>query len=112
MSSVAFPKVVVRTGGALFGLWALSFGLSYVHLGHAALPVALAIAAIKAALVVMFFMELLHERLSMKLPLFAAGALLALLIGLVVADLETREPAPLVPHGTDMRRPIADLPSR
>jgi cytochrome c oxidase subunit 4 len=113
MSSVAFPRVVVRTGAALFALWALSFALSYVHLGSAALPLALTIAAIKAALVVLFFMELLHESLSMKLALLSAGALLAVLIGLVVADVATREAPPLVPYGTQPGLPTAtELPSR
>ena len=112
MTSTAFPRVVVRTGGALFALWALSFALSYVHLGAAALPVAIGIAAVKAALVVAFFMELLHGSLSMKLTLLAAGLLLALLIGLVVADIVTREAPPLVPFGTEPGRPAAELPSR
>jgi cytochrome c oxidase subunit IV len=113
MRSAAFPKAVVRTGAALFALWALSFGLSYVHLGPAALPVALAIAAVKAVLVVLFFMELLREGLSMKLTLMAGGALLAVLIGLVVADVAAREPPPLVPFGTQPGLPTAtDLPSR
>ncbi len=112
MISAAFPRVVVRTGAALMALWLLSFALSYVHLGAAALPVAIGIAAVKAALVVAFFMELLHGSLSMKLALLAAGGLLATLIGLVVADLVTREPPPLTPYSDHPGRPMADLPSR
>ena len=112
MSSSAFPKIVVRTGGALIALWLLSFALSYVHLGAAALPVAIGIAAVKAALVAAFFMELLHGSLSMKLAMLSAAALLATLIGLLVADIVTREPPPLVPFGTHPGRPTADLPSR
>jgi len=111
MSSFALPKTVVRTGLALFELWAASFGLSYVHLGSASLLVALAIAAVKAALVVMFFMELLHESLSMKLTLAAAGGLLAILIGLMIADAATREPPPLVPPGYPAPD-VAKIPSR
>lgn len=100
MSSVAFPKSVLWTGIALIALWAASFGLSYVSLGDASLVVALAIAAVKAGLVAMFFMELLHESLSMKLAILSAGALLALLIGLMIADIVTRDTAPLLPFGT------------
>jgi cytochrome c oxidase subunit 4 len=111
MSSAGFPKVVVLTGSALLALWVLSFVLSYAHLGAAALPVALVIAATKAALVVMFFMELLRESLSMKLTLLAAGGLLAVLIGLMVADLVTREPAPLDVPGVPAQH-TADIPSR
>jgi len=112
MSSPAFPRVVIRTGGALFALLALSFGLSYVPLGIAAIPVALGIAAVKAILVVLFFMELLRESLSMKLSVLAAGGLLAFLLGLVIADVALREPPPLAPFGTHPDRPTADLPSR
>jgi cytochrome c oxidase subunit 4 len=90
-------KLVIRIGVALLALWGLSFGLSYVHLGAAALPVALGIAAVKAALVVLFFMELLRESFSMKLTLLAAGSLLFILISLVVADIAMREPPPLAP---------------
>jgi cytochrome c oxidase subunit 4 len=110
MNTAGFPNVVTRTGGALLGLWVLSFALSYVHLGAAALPVALVIAVVKAALVIMFFMELLRESLSMKLTLLAAGGLLSILIGLMVADVVTREPAPLVVPGVPASH-AADLPS-
>lgn len=99
MSSPAFPKSVVRTGIALLALWALSFGLSYVSLGGASLVVALAIAVVKAGLVLVFFMELLAESLSMKLAIVSAGVLLALLIGLMLADIGTRAAPPLLPYG-------------
>jgi cytochrome c oxidase subunit IV len=112
MIASAFPRVVVRTGVALFALWALSFLLSYVHLGAAALPVALGIAAVKAVLVILFFMELLAEGFAMKLPLVAAGALLAVLIGGLVADIAVRDPPPLLPYGTPTDLPVSDLPSR
>jgi cytochrome c oxidase subunit 4 len=100
MISAAFPKTVLWTGIALLALWAASFGLSYVSLGDASLVVALAIAAVKAGLVAMFFMELLHESFSMKLAILSAGALLALLIGLMIADIVTRDTPPLLPFGT------------
>lgn len=93
MSTRTVPAAVLRTGAALVALWALSFGLSYVHLGGASLPLALGIAVLKAALVVSVFMELLRESLSMKLTLLVAMGLLAILIGLMVADIATREPA-------------------
>lgn len=110
-SGHGLPKVVTRTGSALLALWVLSFGLSYAPLGALSLPIALAIAVTKAALVVMFFMELVRESLSMKLTLLAAGGLLAILIGLMVADVVTREPTPLVVPGVPAQR-AADLPSR
>jgi cytochrome c oxidase subunit 4 len=104
-------KVVTRTGGALFALWGLSFALSLLPLGAAALPVALGIAAVKAVLVALFFMELVAEGLVMKLPLLVAAALLAVLIGGLVADITGRDAPPLLPSGTP-DRPTAKLPSR
>jgi cytochrome c oxidase subunit 4 len=84
----------------LLALWLLSFALSYVHLGAAALPVALGVALSKAGLVVTIFMELRKESLTMKLSFFSGLALLAALIVLVLADVATREPPPLRPFGT------------
>jgi cytochrome c oxidase subunit 4 len=77
-------------GAALIALWALSFALSFVAMGAWALPVALAIAVVKAGLVVCFFMELARERASVVYA-FAVGLLMvALLLVFVVADVLTR----------------------
>jgi len=89
-------KVVLRTGAALLALWVASFALSYVPLGGAAIPVALAIALLKAVLVALFFMELLHESLSIKLTIVSAGVLTMTLIAFMVADIMTRAPPPLL----------------
>ncbi|MBX3226599.1 MAG: cytochrome C oxidase subunit IV family protein [Labilithrix sp.] len=90
---------IARTALALGVLWAVSLALSYVDLGRAALPIALVIAAVKAALVGAVFMELTRARASIRLAVAAAGALAAILVGLVIADVELREPAPLVVPG-------------
>jgi cytochrome c oxidase subunit 4 len=103
MSSVAFPRSVTWTGIALLVLWLASFGLSFVPLGNAALVVALVIATVKAVLVVAFFMELAYEPLPMKLALFSAGLLLAILIALMAADIVTRDTPPLLPFGAPTR---------
>ncbi len=81
---------VGRTAIILFVLWAVSFGLSYVHLGWASLPVALVIAASKAVLVALFFMELVHARPSIVVTVLVALVLAAILVGLTVADVITR----------------------
>lgn len=94
-------RTIVLTGATLLALWALSFGLSFADLGRAALPVALAIAVLKAALVGAIFMELAHAPASIRLSVLAAGALAALLIAGVVADIEMRDPPPLVAPGYD-----------
>ena len=85
-------RATVLTGVALLALWAASFGLSFVPLGAAALPVALAIAILKAALVVVFFMEIAREALSIKMTLVTALLLGGLLGGLMIADIVTRDP--------------------
>jgi cytochrome c oxidase subunit 4 len=95
MTTSTSAKPIVLTGAALLALWAASFGLSYVALGSWALPVALAIAVVKAVLVVLVFMELLHASLSIKLTILAALALLLTLIGLMVADIATRALPPM-----------------
>ncbi|MDB4935546.1 MAG: hypothetical protein JWP87_2518 [Labilithrix sp.] len=83
-------KPILATGGALLALWVSSFALSYASLGTWALPVALAIAVVKAVLVALVFMELAHATLSMKLTVLAALALLLTLMALMVADVATR----------------------
>lgn len=98
-SSHPRPLFLVGVGAALLVLWAASFGLSYVPLGGAALPVALAIAAAKAGLVLLFFMELVREPATIRLAFATGVVLLAVLIGLAVADVGTRDRAPLVVPG-------------
>jgi len=90
-------RKIVATGGALIALAALSFALSHVSLGAAALPVAIVIAICKAALVVHFFMELSDARASAILAFVSGILLLAILLALAVADVETRAAPPLLP---------------
>jgi cytochrome c oxidase subunit 4 len=84
-------------GVALIVLAAVSFGASYVHMGHASLPVALGIAAVKATLVGVVFMEIGRERASFKLALLSAAFLIATLLTLVAADVTQRGTPPLPP---------------
>ena len=83
-------RTTIMTGAAVLGLWAASFALSFVPLGAAALPVALAIALAKAILVALFFMELAKEALQVKLTLLVAVFLVLLLGGLMITDILTR----------------------
>ncbi len=84
-------------GVALIVLAAGSFAASYVHMGRASLPVALAIAAVKATLVGVAFMEIGRERASFKLALLSAAFLIATLLTLVAADVTQRGTPPLPP---------------
>jgi cytochrome c oxidase subunit 4 len=87
-------KATLATAVALLVLWGVSFGLSYVHLGRWSFAIALAIAAAKAALVVLFFMELSVARASMRASLVIAAVLIALLVGLMAGDVVTRARVP------------------
>jgi cytochrome c oxidase subunit 4 len=99
-------KAVLVTGVAVLALWALSFVASYLPLGAASLPVALGIAAVKAVLVALFFMELVRESLSVKMTIFSAFALTATLIAFMVTDIVTRDPPALVPAAAEAPRRV------
>ncbi len=75
---------------ALVAFAALSFGLSYVDLGPWEYVVALGIAAVKALLVILFFMHMIEHRFSSRLAMVTAGAFVILLISLIVLDVTTR----------------------
>jgi cytochrome c oxidase subunit IV len=89
---------------ALMLLAGLSLFFRFQYMGAWGMPVALGIAAAKAILVVLVFMELAFEKPSVRLA-FAAGALMvALMLTLMVADVVTRAVPPLQnPPGTSPR---------
>jgi cytochrome c oxidase subunit 4 len=78
------------TGAALLVLWGVSWAASGLELGRWALVVAVGIAAIKAVLVVLFFMEISTERTSVRVAVAAGAVLVALMIALMVLDVRTR----------------------
>ena len=81
---------------ALLELTGVSFAISYVPLGVLNIPVALAIASLKATLVVAIFMELSVEKFTVKLSLVMAFVFVLLLVALMVADVTTRATPPLL----------------
>jgi len=81
---------IVATGASILALWAASWWLSSLDLGHWNLPVAMGVALLKASLVVLFFMELSRATLSIKLTLVTAGALAITLGAFMIADVVTR----------------------
>jgi cytochrome c oxidase subunit 4 len=89
---------------ALMLLAGASLGLRFAHLGGLGMVVALAIAAAKAALVALVFMELALERASVRIAFAAGLVMIALLVTLMVADVVTRALPPLRnPPGTEAR---------
>ncbi len=82
-------------------LSALTFGLSFAHLGAGEWFVVLGIAALKSTIVAWFFMHLIEMSAAHRLAGVVAAALLAVLILFAMADVWTRprqvgpDPAPL-----------------
>lgn len=92
------PAMILAIGLALFALAGATYALSKLELGHWSVVVALAIAVLKAALVVLFFMELASHSGGAKTAVITAGLLLGLLITLTLTDVLLRF-APTVPPG-------------
>jgi cytochrome c oxidase subunit 4 len=89
---------------ALLVLAAFSLAMRFAHLGALGFLVGLGVAAIKAVLVGVFFMEILTEKATARLAFAACLSLFALLLALVVADVITRPVPPLLdPPGTGQR---------
>lgn len=76
---------------ALLALAALSFWLSGLELGAWEMPAALAIAALKAVLVLLVFMELAASSFLPRFVIVVIVGWLALLISLMVLDVLTRQ---------------------
>ena len=70
--------------GALMVLTALTVGIAYVNLGQLNIVVALAVAIVKASLVVMFFMHLKYESHLTKVVLGAGVFWLVILLGIIM----------------------------
>jgi cytochrome c oxidase subunit 4 len=91
----------------LVALAALSFGLSFAHLGPFGPAVALTIGAVKAVLIAAFFMHLV-EQPSISRWAFATGLILVgLLLLMVSLDVLTRERTGLVQPGVESAQPLA-----
>ena len=89
---------------ALLVLAGFSLAMRYAHLGGYSWAVGLGVALVKAALVVVFFMEILVEKVSVRFALATSVSLFVLLLALVVADVLTRPVSPLGnPAGTEQR---------
>ena len=88
---------VLRCWLALMVLLALTTGLAFVPLGPANLLVSLAIAAVKALLVLLIFMELKASGALIRAAAAAGFFWLAIMIALTSADYT---------HRTDVRVPL------
>jgi cytochrome c oxidase subunit IV len=84
---------------SLMALAAVSYAVSFASLGAMRVPVAIAISIAKAALVAIFFMELIHQRFTNRAVLAVALLLVVTLIALMAADALTRGVALVALYG-------------
>jgi cytochrome c oxidase subunit IV len=75
---------------ALLVLSALALGVGFLHLGAFTIPVALALAALKAGLVATYFMHLIEQPPSYRIAALSGLVLLVILIAFVSADVIAR----------------------
>ncbi len=87
---VASAGVYIAAGVVLLLLTALTIGLAFVPLGVWQTPVALGIAAVKALLIVLFFMHLRDSVPLLRLVVLMGLLWLSILIGLTMDDYLTR----------------------
>jgi cytochrome c oxidase subunit 4 len=90
-------RVYVFTYVGLLALATLSFLLAGLP-SSIGLVVALTIAAIKAVLVMMYFMHLREERFSVHFVMIVAVLLVGVFVGLTALDPATRGPYPPAPE--------------
>ena len=83
---VLSPRTLLGTTGVLLGLTAVTVLVSRIHLGEANVVVALAIAALKATLVALFFMHLKYEHRFLRVVLIASVVFAVLLVAFVLFD--------------------------
>jgi cytochrome c oxidase subunit 4 len=76
---------------ALLALTALTAGVSFLHLAHGAIVIALLIATLKAALVATVFMHLGKDAPALRAVLALALCLAAALFGLSALDWSSRD---------------------
>ena len=75
---------------ALVTLTAISWGMAHVHLGRASTFIAVAIAAVKAVIVAVAFMEVTRASTTARIVALVTVTFIALLCAGVVADIEFR----------------------
>jgi caa(3)-type oxidase subunit IV len=83
-------KVYFGIYGALLVLTALTVGVSYAGLGRFSIPVAMAVAVVKAMLVILFFMHLKYDVKLHSFVFFSSIIFVSIFFGLTFSDLAAR----------------------
>jgi cytochrome c oxidase subunit 4 len=97
--------------GALLVLTALTVAVSYVDLGNLNLYLALAIATLKASLVVLFFMHLFWDRPFNAMVFIGCLLFVSLFIGITLTDLRANRASDIGGEGSAMQGVHAPLGS-
>ncbi len=79
-------KTYLTVAGALFVLTAITYGVSFVHLGEFNIIVALLIATIKASIVALIFMHLKYDNKLFMTVFVSAIVFLGLFLSLTMLD--------------------------
>jgi cytochrome c oxidase subunit IV len=87
---VASIRTNVVIFALLLGLLLATVGAAYVPLGPLNFPLAMAIAAMKAVLIVLFFMHALHSHRLTLVICVASLVWLAIMIALTLSDYHSR----------------------
>ena len=87
---IVSPKIYLTIVGALLVLTGTTVGVSYIDMGLFNPVVALAIAALKMVLVVLFFMHVKYSTKLTKLTVGAGVFTFLVLIGMTLSDYMTR----------------------
>src|SRR5579875_1297082 len=87
---IVSPKIYLAIGGALLVLTGATTAISYVELGTFNAVVALAIACIKAVLVILFFMHIKYSSKLTKLTVGAGFFTFLVLITMTMTDYVSR----------------------
>ena len=87
---VVGPKIYLLILGALLILTATTTGAAFINMGVFSPIVALAIACLKAVLVILFFMHIRYSSTLMKLTVCAGFFTFMILIGMVMTDYISR----------------------
>ena len=107
-SAGAIWRATLPVWAGLMALLVVTLVGAYLPLGRLNLVLSLGIAVAKAALVVVFFMQLKRPDPLLRLAAFAGLVFLAFMFTLTYADVLTR--APPTQPGTVMPRSIPDMP--
>jgi cytochrome c oxidase subunit 4 len=91
------PKVYVGIFASLMVLTAVTVAAAFVSLGPLNIVIALAIATLKASLVVLYFMHARYSPKRTQLVIICAVFWLAIMLALTMSDYATRHPEVSMP---------------